>query len=98
MHRVEWSNSALEDIESLFDYHAEHVSLWEADNLCKRLLRSTERLVEFPRLYEAASQYGEGVRRISLAGQNVLYEIHDQEQLVKVLAVVGQRQNPRQLR
>jgi hypothetical protein len=38
------------------------------------------------------------VRRIILAGQNVLYEIHDQEQFVKVLAVVGQRQNPRQLR
>lgn len=60
--------------------------LWEADNLCKCLLRSTERLVEFPRLYEAASQYGEGVRRIGLAGQNVLYEIHGQEQLVKLLA------------
>lgn len=98
MHRVEWSASALEGIEALFDYLAEHVSLWDADNLCGRLLRSTERLAEFPRLYESAPQYGEGVRRISLVGQHVLYEVDDQAQAVTVLAVVGQRQNPWQIR
>ena len=95
MHRVDWSASALEDIETLFDYLAEHASLWDADNLCKRLVRSTERLAEFPRLYEAAPQYGESVRRISLSGQHVLYEVDDQAQAVTVLAVLGQRQNPR---
>lgn len=98
MHRVEWSASALEDIEALFDYLAEHASLWDADNLCKRLALSTERLAEFPRLYEVAPQYGEGVRRISLVGQHVLYEVDDQTQAVTVLAVVGQRQNPKQIR
>ena len=98
MHRVEWNASALEDIEALFDYLAEHASLWDADNLCNRLVRSTERLAEFPKLYEAAPQYGEGVRRISLAGQHVLYEVDDQVLAVTVLAVVSQRQNPRQIR
>jgi toxin ParE1/3/4 len=97
VHRVEWNASALEDIEALFDYLAEHVSLSEADNLCNRLLRSTERLSEFPRLYEAAPQYGEGLRRISLAGQHVLYEIDEPAQAIRVLAVVSQRQNPRQV-
>ena len=98
MHRVDWSASALEDIEALFDYLAEHASLWDADSLCKRLVRSTERLAEFPRLYEAAPQYGEGVRRISLSGQHVLYEVDDQEQAVTVLAVVSQRQAPMLIR
>lgn len=98
MHHVEWSASALEDIEALFDYLAEHVSLWDADNLCQRLLRSTDRLQEFPRLYEAAPEYGNGVRRISLSGQHVLYEVNDQEQTCTVLAVVGQRQNSKQIR
>ena len=93
MHRVNWSVSALDDIEALFDYLAEHASLWDADNLCNRLVRSTDRLAEFPRLYEAAPQYGEGVRRISLSGQNVLYEVDDKAQIVRILAVVGQRQN-----
>jgi plasmid stabilization system protein ParE len=94
MHRVNWSASALEDIEALFDYLAEHATLWDAANLCERLVLSTVHLAEFPRLYEAAPQYGEGVRRISLSGQNVLYEVDDQAQTITVLAVVGQRQNP----
>jgi plasmid stabilization system protein ParE len=98
VHRVDWSASALEDIEDLFDYLAEHASLWDANNLCKRLVYSTERLAEFPRLYEAAPQYGEGVRRISLSGQHVLYEVDDRAQAVTVLAVVGQRQNPTLIR
>lgn len=97
MLRIEWSASALEDIEALFDYVAEHSSLWDAENLCGRLLRSTDRLAEFPRMYEAAPQYGQGVRRISVAGQHVLYEVVD-DQAVLVLAVVGQRQNPSLLR
>lgn len=97
MHRVEWSVSALEDIEELFDYVAERASPWDADNLCRRLLCSTDPLTEFPRLYETAPQYGEGVRRISLAGQNVLYEIDDTAGIVKILAVVGQRQKPVQV-
>ena len=98
MYRVECSVSALEDIEALFDYLAEHSSLWDANRLCRDLLLSTERLAEFPRLYEAAPEYGEGVRRISLNGQNVLYEIDDGSKAVKILAVVGQRQNPRAVR
>ena len=66
--------------------------------VCERVLNSTDKLAEFPRLYEAAPEYGEGVRRISLAGQHVLYEVDDQEQIVRVLAVVGQRQNPRRIK
>jgi toxin ParE1/3/4 len=98
MHRVEWSAAAHEDVSALFDYVAEHDSLWDAAKLCERVLNSTDKLAEFPRLYEAAPEYGEGVRRISLAGQHVLYEVDDQEQIVRVLAVVGQRQNPRRIK
>ena len=98
MHRVEWSAAAHDDVVALFDYVAEHDSPWDAAQLCERVLNSTDNLAEFPRLYEAAPEYGEGVRRISLAGRHVLYEVDDQEQVVRVLAVVGQRQNPRSLR
>jgi plasmid stabilization system protein ParE len=94
VHRVDWSASALEDIETLLEYLAEHASPWDALKLCNQLVQSTEKLTEFPRLYEAAPQYGEGVRRISLFGQHVLYEVDDPAQTVTVLAVVGQRQDP----
>lgn len=56
---------------------------------------ATDRLIDYPRLYETDERYGEGVRRISLLGQHVLYEVNDEASRVNILAVVGQRQNPR---
>lgn len=97
-HEIDWRPTAIEDVRALFEYLAEHASLWDAKNVAERILSSADKLAEFPRLYEAAPQYGEGVRRISLARQHVLYEVDDQAQIVRILAVVGQRQNPRQIR
>ena len=77
---------------------AEQASPLEAEHLCRRLLRSTDRLTQFPRLYEIAPIYGEGVRRISLLGQHVLYEVDDAGQRVTILAVVGQWQYPKSIR
>lgn len=96
--KVQWTQEAHEDISALFEYVAEHSSVADADRLCDRLLASTDYLPEFPRLYEAAPQYGEGVRRISLLGQNVLYEVDEDAHVVRVLAVVGGRQQVRKIR
>lgn len=94
-HRVDWRPPAIEDMRALFEYLLEHASLWDAENVTEQVLRSTDRLAEFPRLYEADPRYGDGVRRISVAGQNLLYEVDDKSQTVNILAVVGQRQQPR---
>ena len=94
---VNWSASAIEDMSALFEFLAESASLWDAEYVIDRVLASTDRLPQFPRLYEADPRYGEGVRRISVVGQNVLYEVDDEKQLVTVLAVLGQRQNPRRM-
>ena len=98
MHRVEWSASTYEDIVALFEYVAEHASPWDADNLWHRLVQCTDNLLVFPILYDAAPEYGEGVRRISLAGQHVLYEVDDEAKTCTVLAVVSQRQQTRLIR
>nr|CRY95161.1 hypothetical protein [uncultured prokaryote] len=95
---VDWRPGAIEDVRELFEYLATNASLWDAQHVTDRVLASTDKLVEFPRLYEAAPQYGEGVRRISIVGQNVLYEVDDEAQTVRVLAVVGQRQQARKIR
>ena len=95
LYRVDWSASAIEDVRELFEYLAENASLWDAQNVAERILSSADKLAEFPRLYEAAPQYGEGVRRISRQGRHILYEVDDQAKTVRVLAVVGQRQNPK---
>ena len=97
-HEVVWSRPAHDDIAELFDYVAEHESIRDANHLCDRLLTATEHLARFPRLYEAAPEYGAGVRRISLMGHHVLYAIDDPAQRVTVLAVVSQRQNPHPIR
>lgn len=86
------------DVTALFDYIAENSSLWDARNVTDRVLAAADKLADFPRLYEVDSRYGEDVRRISLMGQHVLYEVNDPEQKVRVLAVVGQRQNPHSVR
>jgi plasmid stabilization system protein ParE len=93
-HEIDWRASAIEDVLALFEYLAEHASPRTARDVTQRILSSTDRLVDFPRLYEADPRYGEGVRRISLDGQNVLYEVDDATRRVNVLAVVGQRQRP----
>lgn len=95
---VEWKQGAIEDVTALFDYIAENSSLWDARNVTDRVLAAADKLTDFPRLYEVDVRYGEDVRRISLMGQHVLYDVNDQAQKVRVLAVVGQRQNPHPIR
>lgn len=96
-YEIDWRPSAIEDVRNLFEYLAAHESLWDANHVTERVLVSADRLKEFPRLYEADPRYGEGVRRISVVGQNVLYEVDDEAKKVNILAVVGQRQNPRKI-
>ncbi|MCE9873533.1 type II toxin-antitoxin system RelE/ParE family toxin [Hafnia alvei] len=88
----------MEDVTALFDYIAENSSLWDARNVTDRVLAAADKLADFPRLYEVDSRYGEDVRRISLMGQHVLYDVNDPAQKIRVLAVVGQRQNPHSVR
>ncbi|EKP1763201.1 type II toxin-antitoxin system RelE/ParE family toxin [Escherichia coli] len=85
----------MEDITVLFEYLVENASLWDARNVTESLITATERLADYPRLYETDERYGEGGRRISLLGQHVLYDVNDKASRVNILAVVGQRQNPR---
>ncbi|EOT5314368.1 type II toxin-antitoxin system RelE/ParE family toxin [Escherichia coli] len=63
--------------------------------MTERLITATDRLADYPRLYETDECYGEGVLRISLPRQHVLYEVNDEASRVNILAVVGQCQNPR---
>ncbi|OQM39062.1 MULTISPECIES: type II toxin-antitoxin system RelE/ParE family toxin [Citrobacter] len=97
-YEIDWIESAMEDLVALFEYLAENASLWDANDVTDRILHSTDKLVCFPRLYSPDERYGAGVRRISLLGQNVLYEVDDTARRVTVLAVVGQRQNPKTIR
>lgn len=97
-YEIEWIENAMEDLATLFEYLAENASLWDANDVTERILHSTDKLTDYPRLYTSDERYGAGVRRISLLGQNVLYEVDDTARRVTVLAVVSQRQNPKAIR
>ena len=98
VYEVKWTAEAHEDLLDLFDYLIENVSAREAGRICSTVFDSTRYLSDFPRLYEETPHYGRGVRRIGVMGQNVLYEVDDVARQVKVLAVNGQRENPRNIR
>lgn len=98
LYKLEWRSSATDDVEALFEYLLYNSSLWDAENVVRRVLSAADRLEEFPRLYEADPRFGEGVRRISVVGQHILYEVDDQSRTVSVIAVVGQRQRPSSIR
>ncbi|EDR5663833.1 type II toxin-antitoxin system RelE/ParE family toxin (plasmid) [Escherichia coli] len=63
-YEIEWRPGAIEDITALFEYLVENASLWDARNVTERLITATDRLADYPRLYETDERYGEGVRRI----------------------------------
>ncbi|HHH6550800.1 TPA: type II toxin-antitoxin system RelE/ParE family toxin [Escherichia coli] len=62
-YEIEWRLGAIEDITALFEYLAENASLWDARNVTERLITATDRLADYPRLYETDERYGEGVLR-----------------------------------
>lgn len=97
-YEVVWNKEAGNDLDELFAYLVEHASLWDAENVSTQALNSTRYLARFPRLYEAAPQYGKGIRRISVAGRVVLYKVDDRARIVRVVAVVGGRSEPRKTR
>ena len=68
LYRVDWSASAIEDVRELFEYLAENASLWDAEHVTERVLSSTDRLAEFPRLYEVDDQ-ALGVNVLAVVGQ-----------------------------
>jgi len=100
VHKVIWSEEAWEGISVFHDYlvHTQHYTPDYANGLCDRIVESPNHLARFPRLRSEAPAYGKGVRKIVIFGHLVLYEIDDTLEVIRILAVVGQRQAPRKLR
>ena len=70
---------------------------WDAAKFRERVLNSTDKLAEFPAV-RGRARVRRGRAPDQSGWQHVLHEVDDQEQTVRVLAVVGQRQNPRRIK
>jgi len=100
VHKIIWSDKALGDVRAFGQYLVKERD-YEPDyasQLCDRILESPRYLNRFPKLRSEAPDYGEGIRKIVVLGHLVLYEIDDAQKVIRILAVVGQRQAPRKLR
>ncbi|MDR1990125.1 MAG: type II toxin-antitoxin system RelE/ParE family toxin [Acidobacteriaceae bacterium] len=98
-HEVIWTAAALDHLAELFDYLAESIAARDALAYCDAFFPATARLADFPRMCAETPEYGEGVRRLTRPdGRLVLYEVDDNAQVVRILAVVGLRQLPKKIK
>lgn len=98
-HKVIWTAPALDQLAELFDYLAESIAATDALNYCDAFFPAMAKVGEFPRMYAEAPEYGDGVRRQPRPdGRAVLYEVDDDAQEVRVLAIIGPGQLARPIR
>ena len=51
-----------------------------------------------PQGHSPAPEWGEGVRRLPCLGRRILFEVDEVQRVARILAVVGGRENPRDVR
>ncbi len=95
---VHWTERALERMRRLYDWVTEHDCEENAASLVERLFEAGDGLVWSPLRYESAPEWGEGIRRLPLLGQRILFKVDEEQRRVYVLSVMGGAENPRDIR
>ena len=96
-YEVDWRPAATEDVLALFEYLAEEASLWDAHNVTERILRSTDKLAEFPGCTKPTRAMAMEFAALAWLAKTCSTRWTTRPK-VRVLAVVGQRQNAKQIR
>ena len=95
---VHWTERALERMRRLYDWVTEHDCEENAASLVERLFEAGDGLVWSPLRYESAPEWGEGIRRLPLLGQSILFKVDEEQRRVYVLSVMGGAENPHDIR
>ena len=96
---VQWSDQASDDVLEWSDYVARQTSKRYADELVQRLEQEARKALAWsPQGYSPAPEWGEGVRRLPCLGRRILFEVDEAQHVVRILAVVGGAENPRDVR
>ena len=81
------------------DYVARQTSKRFARQLMQRLVKEVGgALCWSPQGHSPAPEWGEGVRRLPCLGRRILFEVDEVQRVARILAVVGGRENPRDVR
>ena len=95
---VHWTERALERMRRLYDWVMEHGCEENAASLVERLFEAGDGLVWSPLRYESAPEWGEGIRRLPLLGQRILFKVDEEQRRVDIVTVMGGRENPHDIR
>ena len=94
---VHWTERALERMRRLYEWVAEHDYPEAAESLVERLFEAGDGLEWSPQRYAPAPEWGEGVRRLPMLGQRILFKVDEAQRRVDIVTVVGGAENPREI-
>jgi addiction module RelE/StbE family toxin len=91
--RIVWTEHAETDLDELFDYIARNSPIY-AERFVDRILEAVVRLAELPRVGRQVPEgKAEHIRELIVQSQRVIYAIDDDQDTVRILALVHVRQN-----
>jgi toxin ParE1/3/4 len=83
---VIWAPEALEDIDQLWEYHAEVAGSASADRILRQIAKVVATLDEFPLAGRSRDDIGANLRSLSAGSQIVFYRLKgDRPEIVRVL-------------
>ena len=98
-YRIKWTAEARAAVREWGDYVARQTSKRFARQLMQRLVKEVGgALCWSPQGHSPAPEWGEGVRRLPCLGRRILFEVDEVQRVARILAVVGGRENPRDVR
>lgn len=95
-YKVLWTDNALEELKSTFDYLESNFTPIELRHLSKEMEKTTYLISKNPSLFPE-SQFKKGIRKVVIAKYNTMYYrlIND---TIEVLSFFSNRQNPSKIK
>ena len=96
--KIQWSNTALIDLDTIYNFIARHSKKYAAKEV-EKILESTGQIIDFPLSgieIKFKEKQARKYRFIVLSNYKIVYSIRDNDILIET--VFDTRQNPRKLR
>ncbi len=98
--KIIWSQFAEKQLDIIFKYFEENVSINKASELLFELISATNKLEELPflgQVEEALSHRKIEYRKIIYTNYKIIYSVDEAKEIIKIADVFDTRQNPEKL-
>ena len=96
-YEIIWSNFAINQLDEIFEYYTEKVSLNVAKKLLKKLLTEPNRIVDNPEMFqieELLIDREETYRYLICKNYKIIYSVDEKNHYVQIADVFDTRQSP----